>query len=202
MAFQEASLVVLVTAALVATVVRIFFYLSGSQEGTYLRHSIVEMGPTVVVLEVCIVMLRFFTAFEVMKLLRPYISERREMLYFTLVGMLITFTWTTLPGAFVDTPKYDNHALMYVLNRPFEPIPIVVEYVSLYMLHHRLVSRNTALSVLCTAVIAVILAIAQVTESAGTTPQAPQSRSPAGRTSDQRGPPAPHHSPPTPIWSQ
>lgn len=157
MTFKEAELVVLVTAALIATVVRMFLYLLGGNEGTYLRNSIAEMGTTVILLEVCIVMLRFFTTFQVMSFLRP--SRKYEMIQFAAIGMLITFTWTTLPVFLFGKVDMANNALMYISNRPFEPLPILVEYISLYLLHHRIINRNTFLTILCMSIISVVIAL-------------------------------------------
>ena len=176
----EARFTMLLTAALIATVVRVFFYLSGSHEGTYLRQAIADVGVTVIVLEVCIVMVRFFTTFDIMARLKKYLSRSYEVFAFTGIGLLITYTLTNAPMAPIVTyilskaPKSwglgssyaayaDNQALTYMANRPFEPLPIIVEYVSLYVLHNKIVSENQALSIMCTLIIAVIVAISDVT---------------------------------------
>jgi hypothetical protein len=181
----EAKFTMLLTAALVATVARVFFYLSGSHEGTYLRQAIADVGVTVIVLEVCIVMVRFFTTFDMMTRLKKYLPRNNRVLYhevfaFTAIGLLITYILTNAPMGSIITyiltklPKdwglgssyayyADNEALVYMANRPFEPLPIIVEYVSLYVLHHKILSENQALSIMCTLIIAVIVAISDVT---------------------------------------
>ena len=176
----KAGFTMLFTAALIATVVRVFFYLSGRHEGAYLRQAIADVGVTVIILEVCIVMVRFFTTFDIMVRLKKYIPRNYEVFAFTAIGLLITYTLTNAPMEPIATyilsklPKSwglgnsyatyaDNDALMYMANRPFEPIPIIVEYVSLYVLHHKIVSEHQALSVMCTLIIAVIVAISDVT---------------------------------------
>ena len=159
---KEYNLVTLVSAALVATVVRLFFYLLGGEEGSYLRESIANMGVTVILLEVCIVMLRFFTTFQMMERFKKYIPDKYELVVFTLMGMSITFVWTTLPGMIMEKPEYANDAVTYLTNRPFEPIPIFVEYTSLYLLSNKIVSQETSLTILCTAIISVIIAISDV----------------------------------------
>lgn len=159
---KEYNLVTLVTAALVATVVRLFFYLLGGEEGLYLRESISNMGVTVILLEVCIVMLRFFTTFQMMEHLKKYITDKYELVAFTIMGMSITFLWTTLPSMIMEKPQYANDAVTYLTNRPFEPVPIFVEYTSLYLLSNKIVSQQTSLTILCTAIISVIIAISDV----------------------------------------
>lgn len=194
MTFKGSHLVILVTAALIATVVRLFFYLVGGEEGSYLRQSIASMGMTVVILEVCIVMLRFFTTFQVMSRLKSHISEKYEFIFFALTGLFITFVWTTVPPLLMEKPNIDNDALMYMTNRPFEPVPILVEYASLYVLHHKIVARNTALSFLCMAIMAVIVAIADVKGNANTSLPVLQNPSvPAPTERPQEFPISPHN---------
>ena len=101
---KEAELVTLVSAALIATVVRLFFYLVGGKEGSYLRESIGNMGVTVVLLEVCIVMLRFFTTFSIMERIQRYVNPRYNLIIFTIMGMGITLLWTSVPGMIIDKP--------------------------------------------------------------------------------------------------
>jgi len=165
---KKPNLVTLVTAALIATVVRVFFYLIGGKEGSYLRESIENMGVTVVILEVCIVMLRFFTTFQLLDKFNHYIPERYELIAFTITGMTITFLWTTLPNIIFTTPEYVNDAMMYLTNRPFEPVPILVEYISLYLLNNKIMSEQTSLSILCMAMISVIIAISDATKHGNT----------------------------------
>lgn len=178
---KEANLVTLVSAALVATVVRLFFYLTGGKEGSYLRESIANMGITVVVLEVCIVMLRFFTTFQMMERFRKYILNKHEIIAFTLMGMTITFLWTSLPGMIMEKREYANDAVMYLTNRPFEPVPILVEYTSLYLLNNKILSQQTSLSILCMAIVAVIIAISDVKDHGYTIFQSLQNQSAAPR---------------------
>ncbi len=160
---KEASLVTLVSAALVATIVRLFLYILGVREGSYLRESISSMGVTIVLLEVCIVMLRFFTTFQMMEKFKKYIPYKYELVVFTLMGMTITLLWTSLPGIIMEQPDYyANDAITYITNRPFEPIPILVEYTSLYLLSNNIVSQQTSLSILCMSIISVIIAISDV----------------------------------------
>lgn len=159
---EDNNLVTLVSAALIATVVRLFFYLLGGKEGSYLRESISNMGVTVVLLEVCIVMLRFFTTFSMVERFKKYIPEKYELVAFTLMGMSITFLWTTLPGMIMQQPEYANDAITYLTKRPFEPVPIFVEYTSLYILSNKIVSQQTSLTILCMAIISVIIAISDV----------------------------------------
>ena len=165
---KEASLVTLVSAALIATVVRLFFYLIGGEEGSYLRESIANMGVTVVVLEVCIVMLRFFTTFQMVDRFKRYIPQKYELSAFALTGMLITFVWTTVPGIIFGKKEYENDAIMYLSNRPFEPVPILVEYTSLYILNNKIVSHQTSFTILCMAIITVIIALSDVAKHGNT----------------------------------
>jgi hypothetical protein len=160
---KEVNLVTLVSAALIATVVRLFFYLVGGKEGSYLRTSISNMGVTVVLLEVCIVMLRFFTTFQLMERSKKYIPEKYEFITFTLMGMIITYLWTTGPDMIMETPKVvKNDAIQYITNRPFEPVPILVEYISLYLLSNKILSQQTLFTILCMGIISVIIAISDV----------------------------------------
>ena len=173
----EPTLVTLTSAALIATAIRLFFYLSGSNDGSYLRESIKSMGVTVILLEVCVVMLRFFSTLNIVNLLKTYISSKYDMLLFIFTGVSITFLWTTLPGLIIDAPKYKNDALIYLANRPFEPVPIVVEYLSLYLLHNKIISTQTSLTTLCISIIAVVIAISDVKGNGNTIFQVLQSRS-------------------------
>ena len=86
-------MVTLVSAALVATVVRLFLYLTGGKKDLT-EDSIANMGLTVILLEVCIVMLRFFTTFQMMERFNKYVTEKNEFVTFTIMGMAITFLWT------------------------------------------------------------------------------------------------------------
>jgi hypothetical protein len=170
---KEATLVTLVSAALIATVVRLFLYLLGGEEGTYLRQSIKSIGLTVVVLEVCIVMLRFFTTFQILNFCYHYFQssnklKKLEWFFFTLIGMTITYIWTTLPSLMKIEPHYKNDALIYLSNRPFEPVPIIVEYISLYLLNYNVISTHTSLTILCMSVISVIIAISDVSGNGNT----------------------------------
>ena len=131
--FKESNLVTLVTAALIATVVRILLYLNGNQEGGYLTNAIANVGMTVIVLEVCIVLLRFFTAFNIMHIFNKFIPRRFELVTFTAIGMVITFILTNISfiGGISPIQFGNNEALTYIVNRPFEPLPLIVEYVAL-----------------------------------------------------------------------
>lgn len=51
---------------------------------------------------------------------------------------------------------------MYLSERPFELLPVLIEYTSLYLLHNKLVFMNTSLSVMCIAIILLIIAIHDV----------------------------------------
>ena len=51
----------LLISAILATTVRLFMYIFGGHE-SYLRTAIDQMGITVVILEICIVLLRFFSS--------------------------------------------------------------------------------------------------------------------------------------------
>uniref|UniRef100_A0A6C0J2M1 Uncharacterized protein n=1 Tax=viral metagenome TaxID=1070528 RepID=A0A6C0J2M1_9ZZZZ len=176
---KEYKLVTLVSAALVATVVRLFFYLVGGKEGSYLRESISNMGVTVILLEVCIVMLRFFTTFQMMERFKKYIPDKYELAVFTLMGLCIPLLWTTLPGMLITKPNYANDAITYLTNRPFEPVPIFVEYTSLYILSNKIVSQQTSLTILCIAIISVIIAISDVKGNGYTIFQSIQNQSEA-----------------------
>lgn len=176
---KEYNLVALVSAALVATVVRLFLYLVGDKEGSYLRESISNMGVTVILLEVCIVMLRFFTTFQMMERFKKYIPDKYELVAFILMGMSITFVWTTLPGMIMEKPNSANDAITYLTNRPFEPVPILVEYTSLYLLSNKIVSQQTSLTILCMAIISVIIAISDVKGNGNTIFQSIQNQSEA-----------------------
>ena len=157
----------LVTAALIATVVRILLYLNGNQEGGYLTNAIANVGMTVIVLEVCIVLLRFFTAFNIMHIFNKFIPRRFELVTFTAIGMVITFILTNISfiGGISPIQFGNNEALTYIVNRPFEPLPLIVEYVALYILHHKFVSTNVALSLMCSSIIAVMIAVSNVTQT-------------------------------------
>lgn len=159
---KEYKFVTLISAALVATVVRLFFYLIGGKEGSYLRESISNMGVTVVLLEVCIVMLRFFTTFQMMRHFNKYIPDKYEPVVFTLMGMSITLLWTTIPGLIMEKKEYANDAIAYITNRPFETVPIFVEYASLYLLGNKVLSQEISLSILCMSIISVIIALSDV----------------------------------------
>ena len=182
---KETNLVTLVSAALIATVVRLFLYLVGVKEGSYLRDAIGNMGVTVVLLEVCIVILRFFTAFQLIQSLKRYIPNKYELIAFTAIGMSITFLWTTVPGMIMEKHVYPNDAVTYLTNRPFEPIPILVEYTSLYLLHNNILSQNSSLAILCMAIISVIIAISDVKGHGNTIVRSIRNQSAAPKSNPQ-----------------
>ena len=100
---------------------------------------------------------------------------------FVLGGLAITWLWTTLPQLVGFRPawlaNYDlnntNHALAYLVHRPFEPLPIAFEYLVLYSIHNRHVNYDQMFFLLCLAMVAVIIAIYNVPR---TTTQSPQTR--------------------------
>jgi len=71
--------------------------------------------------------------------------------------------WTTGPDMIMETPKVvKNDAIQYITNRPFEPVPILVEYISLYLLSNKILSQQTLFTILCMGIISVIIAISDV----------------------------------------
>eukprot|EP00965_Chrysotila_dentata_P181720 5999304-Pleurochrysis_carterae.AAC.1 len=67
----------LITAAVIATAVRLLSNMIGSTDGQFLERSIVKMGLSIIVLEICIVILRFFTVFRLVGLTFTVISPNR-----------------------------------------------------------------------------------------------------------------------------
>jgi len=164
-----------VTAALLATILRLFLYILGVREGEYLRDAIAEMGATVVVLETLIVMLRFFTTLRILKLLTGagLVGKMMEAPLFVCCGLAITWLWTTLPKLLGLRPVWGdtNHAIAYLAHRPFEPLPIIFEYLVLYSIHNRHVKYDQMFFLLCLAMVAVIIAIYNVPRTTTRSPQ-------------------------------
>lgn len=181
---KDVSIVTLLTASLIATIVRMFFYLIGGNDGSYLRESIRTIGATVIILEVCIVMLRFFNTFYLMDKMSPYIPKKYQFVAFIFTGIIQTYILTTLPGLFYSNTEYKNDAIMYLSNRPFELLPIFVEYLSLYVMNKKIVSTSTSLSILCTLMISLIVALRDVQENGNTIFQVTRSQPTAPKMSE------------------
>lgn len=96
MPFTEATLTTLITAGTLATTARVLSYLIGTHDGSYLRFAIAEMGTTVVVIEIAIVLLRFFTTLRLMKFMPSYLVTRNEGMVFVALGVSITFLFCTI----------------------------------------------------------------------------------------------------------
>tara|TARA_B100001778_G_scaffold318983_1_gene308030 strand:+ start:291 stop:893 length:603 start_codon:yes stop_codon:yes gene_type:complete len=166
----------LLTAATCATVVRLSSYLLGSHDGTYLRESISKMGITVVVLEVLIVMTRFFTTFQLLRLLNSFswvarlTATRGWPAAFVVFGVVVTYLFTTLPGLLLPTgemSKVKNDAIVYLRRRPFELLPVLTEYVVLYVLSTRskrrlIIEGGSVAWLMCMSLILLIIAIRDV----------------------------------------
>eukprot|EP00965_Chrysotila_dentata_P207624 6184238-Pleurochrysis_carterae.AAC.1 len=155
----------LVTAAVLATAVRLFLYILGSNDGRFLQRSIYKMGLSVIILEMCIVILRFFTVFKLMRLTYTAVSPRRvpPVLLLVSYGVILSFllTFVSKGVSAVGRVAIENGAVVYLQNRPFEPLPVFVEYASIYLLHNNIVNKYTGYSVLCVALIALVIAFQQ-----------------------------------------
>jgi hypothetical protein len=160
---KEAETHILLTAALIATALRILSHIFGGDHGVYLRTAISQLGFTVVILEVCIILLRFFTTFQIMRKVSKHVSTKYHMLLFTCIGILISYFNTVVPELIFGQRKdIVNDAIVYINERPFELLPIVVEYMILYVLHSKILHRDISLSFLCTALIGLVIAIRDV----------------------------------------
>lgn len=150
----------LLAASIVATTVRLFMYIFGGHK-SHLRGAIETMGITVVVLEICIVMLRFFSAITVMRyaLPRVRIGGFVGSVVFVLLGTLTTYVLTTIPLLLPVRYESKNVALTYLSSRPFEFVPVVVEYVALYMMNRNIVGAHSFAYVICLSTISLIVAI-------------------------------------------
>lgn len=150
----------LFASALIATTIRLFMYMFGGHK-SYLRAAIEDMGITVVILEICIVLLRFFSALTVMRFLIPKISLHEDVgsFLFISIGILSTYVLTTLPLLFPVGVQSSNVAISYLSQRPFELIPVFVEYFALYVINKNLISSSSFNYIICVSVIALIIAI-------------------------------------------
>ena len=150
----------LLVSAILATTVRLFMYMFGGHE-SYLRLAIDKMGITVVILEICIVLLRFFSALAVMRYVIPRtnLHERFGALIFISLGIFTTYVLTTLPLLLPLQYKYGNVALQYLSSRPFELFPVVTEYVCLYLISQRVLGSETFSYIICLSIVALIIAI-------------------------------------------
>lgn len=154
------SITALVASSIIATVVRLFMYILGSKS-SYLRAAIDEMGITVVVLEICIVMLRFLSVISIMKYISPVLSLQNELgsILFISLGMLTTYILTTLPKMIPFEHTSSNVALTYLSERPFEIGPVLVEYAALYLINKNIISPKAYVHLICTSVLCLIVAI-------------------------------------------
>lgn len=161
----------LVTAAVAATVVRLLSYMYGSHDGDVLRESISKMGVTVVMLEILIVLLRFFSTFQILHLVAGTLQIRMPNVLFAMsfvfFGAFVTFLFTKIPSFLPSFPMdaSQNDAVLYLEKRPFEVLPVITEYIVLFVLasrkdkQHILTNGGGALWILCMSMIMLIVAI-------------------------------------------
>tara|TARA_B100001094_G_scaffold311641_1_gene347500 strand:+ start:295 stop:801 length:507 start_codon:yes stop_codon:yes gene_type:complete len=157
---METKIQSLLISAILATTVRLFMYIFGGHE-SYLRAAIDRMGITVVILEICIVLLRFLSALSVMRYLIPKANLNEELgaFVFTILGIFTTYVLTTLPLLMPLQYKSGNVALQYLSSRPFELFPVVVEYVSLYLISQNVLGSQSFSYITCLSIVALIIAI-------------------------------------------
>ena len=150
----------LLISAILATTVRLFMYMFGGHE-SYLRSAIDRMGITVVILEICIVLLRFFSALSVMQYIIPRVRlhERLGSFVFIILGIFTTYVLTTLPLLLHPRFKSGNVALTYLSYRPFELFPVIIEYVSLYLISQNVIGSQSFSYIICLSIVALIIAI-------------------------------------------
>ena len=150
----------LLISAILATTVRLFMYMFGGHE-SYLRVAIDKMGITVVILEICIVLLRFFSALSVMRYVIPraHLHEELGAFVFIILGIFTTYVLTTIPLLLPLHYKSGNVALNYLSTRPFELFPVVVEYVSLYLISQNMLGSLSSSYLICLSIVALIIAI-------------------------------------------
>ena len=157
---METNFQTLLISAILATTVRLFMYMFGGHE-SYLRTAIDRMGITVVILEICIVLLRFFSALSVMRYILPKANLHGELGSFVFVsmGIFTTYVLTTLPLLLPIHYKSNNVALAYLSSRPFELFPVIVEYVSLFLIGKNVIGSHSSSYIICVAIVALIIAI-------------------------------------------
>lgn len=148
----------LLISAILATTVRLFMYIFGGHE-SYLRSAIDKMGITVVILEICIVLLRFFSVLSVMRYLEANLNEELGAFVFIILGTFTTYVLTTLPLLMPLHYKSGNVALQYLSSRPFEFFPVIVEYVSLHLISRNVIGSRSSSYIICLSIVALIIAI-------------------------------------------
>ena len=150
----------LIVSAIIATTVRLFMYIFGSHQ-LYLRNAIDEMGITVVLLEICIVLLRFFSVLSIINYLIPRVSlhENVGSFLFVILGIFTTYLLTTLPLLLPVQYKSSNVALSYLSHRPFELFPVFIEYLTLYLIRTKMVSKVSLSYITCISIISLVIAI-------------------------------------------
>jgi uncharacterized membrane protein len=150
----------LLISAILATTVRLFMYMFGGHE-SYLRVAIEKMGITVVILEICIVLLRFFSALTVIRYVIPRtkLHEQLGASIFIFMGIFTTYIFTAAPLLLPVHYKFGNVALQYLSSRPFELFPVIVEYVSLYLISQNVLNSMSSSYITCLSVVALIIAI-------------------------------------------
>ena len=157
---METKIQSLLISAILATTARLFMYMFGGHE-SYLRAAIDKMGITVVILEICIVLLRFFSALSVMSHLIPKanLHEELEAFVFIIMGIFTTYVLTTLPLLLPLQYKSGNVALQYLSSRPFELLPVAIEYISLYLISQNVIGSRSFSYITCLSIVALIIAI-------------------------------------------
>ena len=148
----------LLISAILATAVRLFMYMFGNHS-SYLRSAIDNMGITVVILEVCIVLLRFFSALSIMRYIIPRVNlhETLGSFAFIILGIFTTYVLTTIPLLLPLKYKSENVAIKYLSYRPFELFPVIIEYVLLYLISKNVISSRSFFYIICLSIIALII---------------------------------------------
>lgn len=155
----------LLSAAAIATSVRLMIYIfnSKTEDGMYLRDAVTQMGSIVVILEILIVMSRSITILQILEFAKTKvkISNKYELLIMITVGLCLSLAYTFPSRIFDSRLETDNVAIQYISNRPFEPLPLVVEIFVYYLIKSNL-ANYSMLSIACFSVMVTIVGIYEV----------------------------------------
>jgi hypothetical protein len=171
----KADAFALVTAATVASAYRLYTFThpvqSAKRDGRHFYNALRTLGLSVVVLEMVIVMLRYFTVMWVIRTLvsttfwphQMRLSSRPWLV--VVLGILVTFILAVIPKAVQQlvtggqNSTHENEAVQYLMNRPFELAPVFVEYAVLYLAVRHMHSPMFKMYVLCNSVLALMLMV-------------------------------------------
>ena len=159
----ELKLHTLVTAAAFSTAFRIVGHVYGGSSHT--SDAVKKIGAKSVALEMLAVILRFLSVTRIASAVSTAFRWQ-PLPVLVVTGLVVSFA-VSLAGRLLDPFRSssgveDNPALVYLMTRPFEPIPVLFEFVTLHMLATGKISfggEQNAVFLLCVSLIVVLVAV-------------------------------------------